>query len=84
LKSDEKYSTNKARVENRQELALILSSKIKEHKRKVFISMCIEKNVPAGAIRNLQEVFAEESAQELILKEGKTQRVRTVNFRIAD
>ena len=82
LKQNEKYSTNKARVENRQELALLLSSKIKEHKRKVFISMCIEKNVPAGAIRNLQEVFAEESAQELILKEGKTQRVQTVNFKI--
>lgn len=83
LQNDERFTTNKIRVENRKELAQLLAEKIGEFERSAFISQCIENDVPAGAIRDMKEVFSEQAAQDLILSEEKTQRVRTANFYIS-
>lgn len=82
LVDDEKYSANKSRVKNRTELSNYLAEKIATFKRADFITHCIEKNVPAGAIRDMQEVFSQKAAQDLILTEGETKRVRTTAFHI--
>lgn len=79
---EEKYATNKKRVENRLELAQHLEKGINAWERATFIQACIQAKIPAGAIRNMKEVFELPDAEALILEEGGTKRPKTVSFKI--
>lgn len=71
ITKDDRYKNNQARVNNRHLLAEILSGKIMKWKRNDLLSQLIEHNVPAGAIRNMKEVFELPEAQERLLEETK-------------
>ncbi len=81
------FQDNVQRVHHRKVLAEQLGDFIQEWNREVLLEKLTDANVPAGAIRNMQEVFEQKVAQEMILKEvgedgQETKRVRTVVFSI--
>jgi len=83
---DNKYSTNQARLQNRKNLQNILTSAISKFSRDELIEQCIQKSIPVGAIKNMKEVFASETAQNMLLEEivngEKTTRIKSVSFKI--
>lgn len=80
------FAHNQARVVNRQALIQVLQQQAAKYTRDYLLQALIAKNVPCGAIRNLQEVFNEEAAQKLVLEEMidgvKTKRPASVAFKI--
>ena len=88
LFENELYKDNQSRVINRTTLAHELTLYFKNDTRKNLLLNFIENGVPAGSINNLKEVFEEESAQNLILKEVidgvATKRVKTAVFKISN
>jgi len=86
LPTDEKYSTNSKRVTNRESLLNQLQLAASTWQRDELLAALLEAQVPAGAIRNMQEVFAQPNAQKLINKETipgvATQRPATAIFPI--
>jgi crotonobetainyl-CoA:carnitine CoA-transferase CaiB-like acyl-CoA transferase len=85
--TDEKFSTNQARVSNRIELFEILNNQIKSNSSDI-VERLIEVGVPAAIIKNLDEVFESNIAQELILEEEnegiQTKRVKSVVYKSYD
>ncbi len=83
---DYRFTTNSSRVVYRIELLQLLQEQASTWQRDDLLQTLLTAKVPAGAIRNMQEVFAEPRAQQLVLKEaiqGKaTQRVATAVFKI--
>lgn len=81
------YSTNPLRVKNRTHLFSDLAPYFKKFNRTKLMKFFINNNVPAGAIKNLKEVFENKSAQNLIneeLIEGVlTKRVKTAIFKLS-
>jgi crotonobetainyl-CoA:carnitine CoA-transferase CaiB-like acyl-CoA transferase len=61
------YINNRARVVNRTELNLILQEKIGIHSSSGFIRECQKRNIPAGIIQNMQEVFAMPEVNDLVI-----------------
>jgi crotonobetainyl-CoA:carnitine CoA-transferase CaiB-like acyl-CoA transferase len=86
LKPQEKFRTNQARVQNREDLASYLQEAIATFERDDLLSELARNNVPAGAVLNLKEVLDQPSAQNLVLKEEKegvkSQRLKTSIFSI--
>jgi crotonobetainyl-CoA:carnitine CoA-transferase CaiB-like acyl-CoA transferase len=87
LADDKRFETNILRVKNRVKLVKILRGYILAHERDTLLSLLQKASVPAGAIRNMQEVFENPMAQKMILAEatpegGVTKRVRTVTVDI--
>lgn len=85
LVDDERFCKNTVRVENRVELAELLRPEIAKWSRAELLKYLSVEKVPAGSIRNMQEVFELETAQEMILKEKlddgtESLRVATVAF----
>ncbi|MEQ8624660.1 MAG: CaiB/BaiF CoA-transferase family protein [Vicingaceae bacterium] len=71
---DSRFKDNTDRITNRKELQGMLASKIKSYDRKELIQQFINSDIPAGAVRKMDEVFELNDAQERIiseLKEGK-------------
>ena len=81
------YSNNPLRVKNRTQLFSDLVPYFKKFNRNILMKLLIKNNVPAGAIKNLKEVFIEKSAQNLINEEiiegTLTKRVKTAVFKIS-
>lgn len=82
---DPRFSRNVARVEHRQELGAALAPAFEHFEREDLLSRCEECGIPAGAIRNMQEVFELPAARNMILEEilpdgSPTRRVKTVAF----
>lgn len=71
LAKDKRFSENHLRVKNRAELAVKLEQAIKSWKREELLQVLIAADVPAGAVRNLQEVLEKPEAQALIQTEKK-------------
>lgn len=67
LKDDPRFLNNVDRVRNRQTLQQILQRKIAIYERSEFINLCTQNAIPAGAIRNMEEVFNLPEAQKLLL-----------------
>jgi hypothetical protein len=44
----------------------------------------LNKNIPAGIIRNLKEVFEEDSAKALVREENGTKRVSQIAFNLTE
>jgi crotonobetainyl-CoA:carnitine CoA-transferase CaiB-like acyl-CoA transferase len=86
--NNEKYSTNTNRVKNRKELESILKAILLKHQSNELMKLFIQKDIPAGIIKTLQDVFEEEESQSLILEEqttefeGLTKRVKTAVFKV--
>lgn len=80
------YSTNPLRVKNRTQLFSDLAPYFKKFNRTKLMKLFIGNNVPAGAIKNLKEVFDDKSAQNLINEEiiegNLSKRVKTAIFKI--
>jgi len=86
LSHNEKYVTNTNRVVNRVELKEMLNGYIESWDVHKLMSACKSRKIPIGQIRDMQQVFATPTAQQMILSErieGKeTKRMRTVAFHI--
>ncbi len=88
LVTNRRFNENQMRVVNRIELAELLREKIKSLDCSAILEELEMLNVPAGKVKDLQEVFAEEKAQVLILKEDiegtATQRIKSAIFKTHD
>ena len=71
LSSDPRFEHNHLRVKNRKELSNYLEKAIKSWEREDLLTTMIAANVPAGAVRNMQEVLEMQTAQARILNEQK-------------
>ncbi|MGB1241468.1 MAG: CaiB/BaiF CoA transferase family protein [Chitinophagales bacterium] len=81
------FEDNAGRVKHRKTLQKLLQEPIAVHQREDLLLQLEKNEVPAGAVRNMQEVFELPIAQEMILKETMpngqlTQRVKTVTFEV--
>ena len=89
LNTNKLFSSNPERVKHRTELFEILNSKIKNLDSVVLMEKFIKKNVPAGVIKSVKEVFETNDLNALILEETDalnqlSKRVKTVAFKLSD
>ncbi len=81
---DDRFKENKDRVKNRMQLFEYLQEKIKLFDTVTLLHEMHQRYVPAGEIKNLQAVFQEQAAQNLIRTEtinGKeTKRITSIGF----
>lgn len=87
LLKDSRFRTNVQRVAHRAQLLVILAAAIEAYPREELLEKLLASGIPAGSIRNMQEVFELAQAQNMVLEEktaeGRlTRRVRTVGFEI--
>lgn len=87
LVTNEKYSTEHFRIENRESLHQLLQQKAAQFTGQELLAKFSLNEVPAGEIRNMPKVFEQESAQRLIkenkLEDGTTaKRVSDIAFKI--
>jgi len=84
LKENQEFKTNAGRVKNRKKLFEILQPEIKKLNLIELVKSLREKNIPAGTIRSLDEVFADENIRKLILEESingfSTKRIKSISF----
>lgn len=84
LITDDRFKENKVRVKNRMLLFEYLQEKIKLFDTVTLLNEMHHRYVPAGEIKNLQAVFQEQAAQNLIRTEtinGKeTKRITSIGF----
>lgn len=88
LTEDELFMSNQARVINRIKLADKIQSKISSLKSADILTQLQILNVPAGKVKNLKEVFADEQAQRLVLSEiisgVSTKKIKSAIFKATD
>jgi crotonobetainyl-CoA:carnitine CoA-transferase CaiB-like acyl-CoA transferase len=77
LASDEKFKTNQARVENRLELHSILQAGIGQQSSDEVLEKIHRMKIPAGVIRNLQQVFEMPEARALLMAGDGVMGVRS-------
>jgi len=87
LLKDGRFNTNAKRVTYRADLNDFLKEEILKQDSKKLMQQLINEAVPAGLVRNMQEVFEQEETNEMILSDRQadgttTHRVRTVSFDI--
>lgn len=61
--SDERYATNRARVDHRVEVAEMIEAKTRTFARDTLLALLEEKFVPAGPINTVEDVFADPQFQ---------------------
>lgn len=67
---DERFSTNALRVGNRKILADYLADAIVGMESEELAALCMAKQIPAGIVQNLAEVFSRSEANDLVLRSG--------------
>jgi crotonobetainyl-CoA:carnitine CoA-transferase CaiB-like acyl-CoA transferase len=77
LSSDANYINNRARVVNRQSLNSLLQEKIGVLYSTEFIEACHRRNIPAGIIQNMMEVFTMPEISDLMLHNEGLKGFRT-------
>lgn len=85
LLEQEDFATNTARVRNRVKLQAELEPAFRQKHRAAWMTLLNAAGVPAGSIRNMQEVFELPEAQAMVLEEEQgtiTRRVQTVAFEL--
>ena len=82
LMLDDRFSTNANRVKNRTLLFQLIKDLFHTFNSNELLDACKEKNIPVGLIRNLEQVFENQAAQNLVLEDGIGKRVRSVVFKI--
>lgn len=63
----EKYGTNLLRVENREELNILLAKAISQMDSEKLVTKIHQHKIPAGIIQNVKEVFEMPEARELLI-----------------
>lgn len=85
LLQDPAYQTVQSRVENREDLYHCLRPYVQHFKAKELLIEMQKRNIPCGEVKNLQAVFEESRAQQLIKEEPingiPTKRVASVIFK---
>ena len=85
LITDIRFSSNQNRVINRQLLFEILQARIVAFTADELLSNMLQQHVPAGKIKNLEVVFAEKTAQDLVRSEvidnTETKRLTSIAFK---
>lgn len=89
LAVDKRFTTNVARVAHNETLKALLAEKIQTFERDRLLDELNQVSVPVGAVRTMDEVFAQSAAQALVLngvigEEGEQSRsirgVRAISF----
>jgi crotonobetainyl-CoA:carnitine CoA-transferase CaiB-like acyl-CoA transferase len=82
---DSFFSTNKERVKNRELLHENIASKVTDFDAEELSEKLEKLQIPAGIIKNMEEVFSADSAKSMILEEiienTPTKRVKTIAFK---
>jgi len=68
LADDERYTTNRARLENRDTLIPILTQIIKTRQKDEFLQGMDDKGIPAGPVNTVPEVFATDQVKARDMK----------------
>lgn len=87
LVDDERFNSNQNRVVNREELNQLLCKKAASKTATELMDLFLENAVPAGIIKNMEEVFKDEKAKASILtnqmSDGSTaKRIAQVAFKL--
>ncbi|MFI5171253.1 MAG: CaiB/BaiF CoA transferase family protein [Chitinophagales bacterium] len=82
LIKDENFITNTQRVKNRELLFRKIEEKTQLLNSSELMQHFISNNIPAGVIRNMEELFQQKRSVELILEDEVGKRVRTAVFNI--
>lgn len=87
IAGDDRFSTNARRVKHREALVDLLRPAFQTRDRAGWMALFEEEGVPAGSIRNMQEVFEQRSAREMVLEDRRpdgriARRVKTVAFQM--
>ncbi|MGB1205459.1 MAG: CaiB/BaiF CoA transferase family protein [Chitinophagales bacterium] len=85
LVMDKRFLNNSLRVKNRAVLQAILKPLFANYLRDNVLNSLIENGIPAAAIRNMQEVFEQKIAQDMVLTQTltdgtQTRCVKTISF----
>jgi crotonobetainyl-CoA:carnitine CoA-transferase CaiB-like acyl-CoA transferase len=72
------FMTNLLRLRHRDELNQILQQKIFEHNSKELMRVLESKNIPAGIIKNMEEVFDDPDVKRMVLRGDKVIGLRTL------
>ncbi len=85
LAKDPRFLTNFDRVNNRDELKAILQKLIGSVDRKPLLEALMKRNVPAGGVYNMKEVFEVKESREMLIESNKNngkplKGLRTVAF----
>jgi crotonobetainyl-CoA:carnitine CoA-transferase CaiB-like acyl-CoA transferase len=84
LSKDIDFTTNPQRVINRKKLQHELQKLFSQFRQKELMQQFIAQNVPAGAVKDISEVFETDFAQSMVLDEvidnTATKRVKSVAF----
>jgi len=85
LVNHDQFSSNQKRVINREKLFVFLQEKIKDFTADEILNEMLQKHVPAGKIKNLEAVFADQSALDLVRIETiegiQTKRLTSIAFK---
>lgn len=86
LAEKSEFESNAGRVEHRETLSDLLQQELRHVTAMSFLKQCRMNLVPAAEIKNMQQVFEEEQAQNMLLRETiegrQTVRPRTSVFRL--
>jgi crotonobetainyl-CoA:carnitine CoA-transferase CaiB-like acyl-CoA transferase len=89
IAADIKFKTNQDRVYNRNELFKILQSAIEKSDAFDLVSHFLQKDIPAGIIKSVKDIFDDPSSSHLILENKlsdieRSRCVKTVVYQISD
>lgn len=86
LAADIRFVTNQERVKHRDEMFALFAPKALQFTRDELLEKLHELKVPAGPVRNMQEVFEDPACRKLVLEETiegvLTKRPKTVGFEV--
>lgn len=74
---EQKFSTNHRRVENREELGLLLGEKISQLIAGELLLKIHQYKIPAGVIQNVKDVFEMKEAKDILMKSAGITGVKT-------
>ncbi len=80
IKINPDYSSNPLRVKNRNALEGSLKQAIASFDLDPLLKDLLQKKVPAGAVLNMEEVFAQALAQQMLLQADSMRGLRTIAF----
>lgn len=85
IANDDRFTSNQLRVQHREDLQKLIATAVRNMDAKSLLEALESLNVPAGAVKNLQEVFSSPKAQSLVREELidgiPTKRVTSVLFK---
>jgi crotonobetainyl-CoA:carnitine CoA-transferase CaiB-like acyl-CoA transferase len=87
LAEDPRFSTNPARVANRDALKQILQTGFAKFSRETILAFCRKQKIPIEGILTVPEVFEQPAAAEMVVRAEKDHRTiaatRTIAFQVA-